>query len=282
MIKDILKYFATRIVATMFYITPVQADNICIAGNFDGNVKRAKQVIQTCENNGGDAIVLMGDYSVRGIPGKRNFRTDFDSTNKVLSEFGKSKLPVYVLSGSNDKMSDVEQIASENKNMTFLEDNKSFKIADLNVIPLNGYNNPEFMFEGAEFIDKNDFNQYLTTLSQNPNATSVSHISPYGHIDQVRIPRNISNSGMQVLIMNKDKYTSEQLDNLLYLKKHVGDRKLENTLNSLNMDSISAAIRESPGAGVINKGRWKSNPGELVLMLGTDGNGNIEEFNFYK
>jgi len=252
MIKDFLKNFTTAVVATMLYVTPVQADNICVAANFDGNVTRAKQVIKTCEDNGGDTILLMGDYSVRGIPGKRNFRTDFDSTSKVLNEFGRSELPICVLSGSNDKISDIRQVASGNQNMTVLEDNKPVKVGDLNVIPLNGYNDQRFMFEGAKFVDGNDLRQYLATLSQNPNATAVSHISPYGHIDKIR-------SGI-----------------------NVGDRNLENTLDSLNMSSISAAIRESPGARVINKRRWKINPGESFLMLETNGKGNIKGARFYK
>lgn len=247
--KNIIKYLG--ITGLIFYANSALADKICVVGNFDGNHNKAKQIVNFCKDQKADAILLMGDYSIRGIPGKVNYKTDFNSTKKVLNEFGKTNIPVSVLSGSNDKLNDVKKISEDYKNMHALEDNIKTKIADMNVIPLNGYNNKDFMFEGAEFINEKEFNNYLKNLSKNPNSVAVSHIAPYGDVD---IVPGLGN---------------------------VGEKKLEKVLKENEIDSISNAIRESPNKKKIGN-RWKINPSTFPIIINTNGKGKIKRVDFYR
>ncbi len=154
--------------------------------------KKAEKILQVCEKNGADAILLMGDYSQRGIHGRTNFKTDFNSTKGVLNEFTKSRVPVYILSGSNDNLQDVKTIAKKHSRLVPLEDNVFVSIADLNVLPLNGYDNRNFMFEGANFVNPSDMDKYLDNLKKiKGNRVSVTHISPYGHTDRISLGVNV-------------------------------------------------------------------------------------------
>lgn len=237
--------------ATFLY-SSAQADKICVAGNFDGDSVRAEKVLKTCEDKSSDAIFLIGDYSVRGIPGRVNWETDFPSTAIVLDKFSKTKIPVYVLSGSNDRLEDVRTITSQYENMFFLKDNVTTKISDLEVLPLNGYNNKRFMFEGAKFVNSSEWNKYLNDLNKSSgDLVSVSHISPYRDVDKI------------------------------YSGRNVGDKSLEKVLSSKIIDSISSAIRESPGAFNLGK-RWKINPGMNTMIINTDGKGKIKSVDSYR
>ena len=229
--------------------TTALADTVIVAGNIDGDVEKAKRVLSASKN--ADAIILMGDYSVRGVPGRVNYRTDSKSTKEVLSVFGKSKIPTYVLSGSNDNPEDVAAVAAKYESMTNLEDKNPTKIRDLIVLPLNGYNNRKFMFEGARFVKPSDLESYLKALSKSsPNTVSVTHISPKGDIDRI-------GNGM-----------------------HVGEESLETVLAKEGRSSISSAIRENHGT--VKKGiRWKINPGDYFAVLETDGNGQIVKVSLY-
>lgn len=235
----------------LFLYSSALADKICVAGNFDGDYSKAKQIVNFCKDQKADAILLMGDYGVRGISGKVNYKTDFNSTKNVLNEFGKTNIPVFLLSGSNDKISDIMKISNHYKNMHALKDNIKTKIADMNVISLNGYNNKRFMFEGAKFINENEFNKYLKYLSKNSNSVAVSHIAPYGDVDVV------PNLGS------------------------VGEKQLERVLKENDIDSISNAIRESPNSKKIGK-RWKINPSIFPVIINTNGKGKIKRVDFYR
>ncbi len=248
--KKLIRYMV-GIAGLVFYASSALADKIGIVGNFDGDYRKAKEVVKFYESKKTDAILLMGDYSVRGIPGKVNYKTDFNSTKKVLDEFGKTHIPVFVLSGSNDNITDVRKISADYKNMHALKDSVKTKIADINAIPLNGYNNKKFMFEGAKFIDEKDFNNYLINLSKNPNSVAVSHIAPYGDVD---IAPNFGN---------------------------VGEKKLEKVLKENEIDSISNAIRESPNKKKIGN-RWKINPSVFPVIINTNGKGKVNRVDFYR
>ena len=106
-----------------------------------------------------------------------------------------------------------------------------------------GYDNQRFMFEGAKFVSQNGLTAYLANLAK-IKTVAVTHISPYGQIDKLA-------NGTSV-----------------------GNHDLEQVLGQLKLNSISAAIRESPGAYDL-EGRMKINPGGYVLVISTDNNGNI-------
>lgn len=217
---------------------PGQADTICVAANFDGNTSRAASVAEECEKSDADAILLMGDYSRRGP-------ADLSSTHNVLKQFSKERMPTYILSGSNDNPSHVDQIAERYGSLHALHSNQPTRVADLLVLPLNGYNNRRFMFPGAHHVGEQEWDAYLSELDAMPeNLVSVSHISPHGHVDRIK-------SGA-----------------------HVGERSLEKVLRQNNIDSISAAIRESPGTYPLTN-RCKINPGYNTILLETDGNGSL-------
>ncbi|MGD9275970.1 MAG: metallophosphoesterase [Candidatus Pacearchaeota archaeon] len=249
--KTITKYILGATAGLGLLANSAFADKICVAGNFDGDKVKAGMISDFCKEQNSDAILLMGDYSVRGLPGETNYRTDFVSTKRVLDKFADSKTPVFVLSGGNDSLRDVRQISESYENMHALEDNVKTKIADLDVIPLNGYNNKRFMFEGAKFVSEKDLDNYLQKLSENPDAVSVSHIAPYGDVDVVP---NIGSAG---------------------------ERKLEKVLQKNNIDSISNAIRESPSKKKIHN-RWKINPSVFPVIINTNGKGKIKKVDFYR
>lgn len=280
--RIIINTVLTGLLALTIYATKVKADNICVAGNFDGNTKKAEYVLEKAKKNKADAILLMGDYSVRGIQGNINYKTDFKSTEEVLSVFSNFDGPVYILSGSNDNPQDIKEILKEHDNLTPLSDNTKTSIADLSVLPLNGYNYRNFMFEGAKYVSDSEFKEYLSNLSKSDKGTvSVTHISPYGHIDKALIAKNLSSKKKKTLLATLDKVSDPKqkqkfvMENFFEIKS-VGEISLEKVLASKNIDSISSAIRESPGAYNID-GRWKINPGDYTFFIITDGKGTIEK-----
>lgn len=251
--KNLVKTLGMGALGAVLYITPAQAGNVCIAGNFDGNVAKAQQTFDRCEGIGANAYVLMGNYGSAG----------------TIEPFAKSGKPVYALLGGNDGTF-VDEVKSKYNNVNTMKNSQPVNVAGLKMIPLNGDVNSS-MFD-FNLVSNQEFVQYLKTLSENKDAIAVSRISPYGNVDVVLSPKDLSSQEVEkikyeankVPVWDKDEYLESKLNN----REYIGNKTLEDALSLNGMNSISAQTNYT-GAAMVG-GEWRVNPGNDYALISTN------------